>query len=558
MKLTKKLSKKLSKKQRETLTLILTLAVLVFVALNSNLFFLRLDLTENKTYSLSQVSRNLFREIEEEVTITYYLSDRLRTRAPETQQIVDLLTEYEAFSRGAIDVRIIDPALAGVTAEAENFGVVPQQIQVVEQDQQSFAVVYTGIVISHLEESTALPVVFEPEAIEYEVTSAIRNLVEDRTNVVGVLLDQPGASLQQNYQLLTSRLTRNYEIRPIEPGEEIPPDVRSLIVIGGSGLDEYALFEIDQYIMSGGTVLFAYDPIRVNVQQGLFAFSPEEQPIIDFLEHYGVRPRRELVLDTNNRRIPIQVPQGPLLVQRLEPYPPWVSVLGSSANPEHPITARFSGLDLYWPSPLDLVGEAEQMTVLLESSQESWTMEGPYMIDPVEPFGMTQGRAEGTGNYVLAVALSGSFDSYFATMALPPRPGEQEPLLPGTTSVDSARLVVVGDSEFAGSYTQFTDSRYNIVFLENALGWLANDEDLLSIRTRAVRDVRLNAIQDPQVRAGVATFAELFNVLMMPLLVVAAGIGRFFFRRRRAQLGLAAASVASAAAGAAESKEEQE
>jgi gliding-associated putative ABC transporter substrate-binding component GldG len=532
---------KLSKKQRETATLILTLAVLVFVALNSNLFFLRLDLTENKTYSLSRVSRNLFREIEEEVTITYYLSDRLRTRAPETQQIVDLLTEYEAFSRGAIDVRIVDPTAAGVTAEAENFGVVPQQIQVVEQDQQSFAVVYTGIVISYLEDSTALPVVFEPEAIEYEVTSAIRNLVEDRTNVIGILLDQPGASLQQNYQLLTSRLTRNYEIRPIEPGEEIPPDVRTLIVIGGSGLDEYALFEIDQYIMSGGTVLFAYDPIQVNVQQGLSAFSPEEQPIIDFLAHYGVRPRRELVLDTYNRRIPIQVPQGPMLVQRLEPYPPWVSVLGSSANSEHPITARFSGLDLYWASSLDLVGEEDQVTVLLESSQESWTMEAPYMIDPIEPFGMMEGRAEGSGNYVLAAALSGSFDSYFDTMALPPRPGDEEPVIPDATSVDSARLVVVGDSEFAGNYTQFTESQYNIVFLENALGWLANDEDLLSIRTRAVRDVRLNAIQDPEVRDGVATFAELFNVFVMPLLVVVAGIGRFFFRRRRAQLGVAPA-----------------
>ncbi|MFP4431875.1 MAG: GldG family protein, partial [Spirochaetaceae bacterium] len=217
-----KLTTKLSKKQQETVTLILTLAVLVFVALNSNLFFLRLDLTENKTYSLSPVSRNLFREIDEEVTITYYLSERLRSRAPETQQIVDLLTEYEAFSRGAIDVRIVDPGAAGVTDEAENLGVVPQQIQVVEQDQQSLAVVYTGVVISYLDESTALPVVFEPEAIEYEVTSAIRNLVEDRTNVVGILLDQPGASLEQNYQLLTSRLTRNYEIRPVEPGEEIP------------------------------------------------------------------------------------------------------------------------------------------------------------------------------------------------------------------------------------------------------------------------------------------------------------------------------------------------
>lgn len=551
---------KLSKKQRETITLLLTVAILVFVALNSNLYFLRLDLTENKTYSLSRVSRNLFREIPEEVTITYYLSDRLRSRAPETQQIVDLLTEYEAFSRGAIDVRIVDPTVTGTTAEAENFGVVPQQIQVVEQDQASFAVVYTGIVISYLDDFTTLPVVFEPEAIEYEVTSAVRNLVEDRTNVVGILLDQPGARLQENYQMLTSRLTRNYEIRAIQPGEPVPPDVRALLVIGGSRLDEAALYRLDQYIMTGGRILFAYDPVQVNVQQGLFALSPEEQPMIDFLAHYGVRPRRELVLDEYNRRIPIQVPQGGLLVQRLEPYPPWVSVLGSSANSDHPITARFSGLDLYWPSPLDLLGQEEQISVLLESSQDSWVMEAPYMIDPVEPFGMMQGRAEGTGDYVLAAALSGEFESYFAGRPIPETPGASgapgqpaadvgEPIL----STDDARLVVVGDSEFAGNYMQFTDSRYNLVFLENALGWLTNDEDLLSIRTRAVRDVRLNAIQDLAVRARVATFAELFNVIVMPLLVIAAGVARFVFRRRRAQLGVPAAGRVDSSG-----KEEQE
>ena len=534
---------KLSKKQRETITLVLTIAILVFVALNSNLFFLRLDLTENKAYSLSRVSRNLFREIPEEVTITYYLSDRLRSRAPETQQIVDLLTEYEAFSRGAIDVRIVDPTVTGTTAEAENFGVVPQQIQVVEQDQASFAVVYTGIVISYLDDFTTLPVVFEPEAIEYEVTSAVRNLVEDRTNVVGILLDQPGATLQENYQMLTSRLTRNYEIRQVQPREPVAPDIRALLVIGGSRLDEVALYYLDQYIMTGGRVLFAFDPVRVNVQQGLFAMSPEEQPIIDFLAHYGVRPRRELVLDEYNRRIPIQVPQGALLVQRLEPYPPWVSVLGSSANSDHPITARFSGLDLYWPSPLDLLGREEQISVLLESSQDSWVMEAPYMIDPVEPFGMMQGRAEGTGDYVLAAALSGDFESYFAGRPIPDTPSPSgvpgQPAAAGepVLSTEGARMVVVGDSEFAGNYMQFTDSRYNLVFLENALGWLTNDEDLLSIRTRAVRDVRLNAIQDLALRARVATFAELFNVIVMPLLVIAAGVARFVFRRRRAQLG---------------------
>ncbi len=515
---------RLTRKGKETITLLLTLGVLLFVVLNSTVYFTRWDLTEDKTFTLSGVSRRLFREIPEEVTITYYLSSNLNARAPETQHIADILGEYEAFSRRRIDVRIVDPAATGTVQEAENLGVVPQQIQVVEENEQSFAVVYSGIVISYLDRYHTLPLVFDPAGIEYEVTSAIRNLVEDRTNVVGILIDQPGATLQQNFQILTGRLQRSYEIRPIEAEDPIPPDVRALLVIGGANLNTQALAEIDRYLMTGGGVLFAYDPVVVNVEQGLFAYSPEEQPIIDYLTHFGVTPRRELVLDESNRRIPIQVPQGQLLIQRLEPYPPWVSVLGSAADRNHPITARFSGLDLYWPSTFDITDHQESITVLLESSQESWIMEGPYMIDPIEPFGMTRGRDDGVGNYPLALAVSGSFERYFA----------EEGAVPADSSTDRLRMVVVGDSEFPSDYMQYTDARGNLVFLESALGWLANDEELLTIRTRGVRDLRLNAIEDPLLRARVATFAELFNMVMMPLLVVALGVIRFVLRRRRA------------------------
>ena len=141
----------MTRKTREIVTGVLTVGIVVLVALNSTLFFFRLDLTENKAFTISEVSRNLVSEIPQQVSITYYISDRLRNRAPETQHIVDILNEYAAYARGTITVDVVDPQKKGMTDRVEELGVVPQQIQVIEQDEQSLARVYSGIVINYLD-----------------------------------------------------------------------------------------------------------------------------------------------------------------------------------------------------------------------------------------------------------------------------------------------------------------------------------------------------------------------------------------------------------------------
>ncbi|MFW5785721.1 MAG: GldG family protein [bacterium] len=522
------------KRAQEIVSLILVIAIIVAVVLNSAIYFLRLDLTETRVFSISEVSRNLFQEIPEEVNITYYLSDRLRQRAVETQQIVDILNEYAAHSRGTITVDVVDPQAAGITSQVENLGVVPQQIQVIEEDQQSLAVVYTGIVISYLDQSETLPVVFDPAALEYELSSTIRNLVQGTSDVVGLLIGSEDEEVSQFYQALQQNLSRSLELRRVEQGEAIPPDISALFVLGGSDLDEVDLYHIDQYVMNGGKALFAVDGVDVDYLRTFQATVPDEWPIFDLLESYGVGVRQELVLDTSNRRIPVRRALGNANVQSLEPYPHWVSVTGPGANPDNPITARFAGLDLYWPSPLTVLPEAEEKaSILLESSRESWLMEEPFVIDPQQATVFQRDAAETRGAHVLAVALSGSFTSHFEGREIPTRDGVDAGGGETVPSVDQNRMIVIGDSDFATDLLQFTESRYNIAFLENLAEWLSNEEDLLQIKTRATRDLRLNAIQEPAVKARVATFAEIFNVVMVPLAVIAFGVFRFWRRRER-------------------------
>jgi ABC-type uncharacterized transport system involved in gliding motility auxiliary subunit len=125
----------MDKKKQEIMLFILVLGVIVFAAFNSMRFFFRIDMTRNKAFTISEVSKSLFKEIPEKVHITYFLSDKLNKVAPEPGQITDLLHEYAAFSRGKIEVAVVDPAAANLTGQAENMGVVPRPMRVVEKNE---------------------------------------------------------------------------------------------------------------------------------------------------------------------------------------------------------------------------------------------------------------------------------------------------------------------------------------------------------------------------------------------------------------------------------------
>ena len=519
-------------RRRTILLTALSLILALFLVFNSALFFTRIDLTEGGAYSISAVSRELFREIDDRVHIDYYLSDRLRSRAAEVEQIADILYQYAAFSRGKIGVNVIDPAAADITQQVESAGILPRQIQVIEQDQQSLAIVYSGIVISYLDRTEVLPFVIQPTTIEYQLTSAVKALLEDMSTRIAILVGDERRSLEQNYGPLRSQLMQHYEIIQVFPGERIPTDSAALIVLGATALDKDELYPLDQYLMRDGRVFLAVDAINVNVDLSFFAYAVGALPIFDILSHYGVEITPQLVADSYNLRVPSQQQsEGDIVIQRLVSYPYWITVLGASVNAEHPLTARFSGLDLFWASPISIVDNTPgRITPLLYSSPESWLItDEPFTTDPsqalvVEFLGSQAERSE----YLLGTIIQGAFESYFGEAPEQYRDAE----VPHLSATPEGRLVLISDSDFIGPVAQFTQSAHNYTFIENVVGYLVNDEELIAIQTRANRDVRLNAIPEVERRLTITSRAILVNVLLIPLAVAIFGIVRFLRRRK--------------------------
>ncbi len=523
------------KKKAEILISIMVVAIAVFLSLNTNRFFYRIDLTENKIYSISRVSRMLFQEIPDQVYITYYISDKLKSLYNFPSQIEDLLNEYAAYSRGKIKVAIQDPVKTGDISRAEALGVYPQQIEVVERDERSYAKVYSGIVIQYLDRHETIPVAARPESLEYDLTSRIRKIVINEERVIGILLGDDDKNFRKDFGRLKADLSSDFTVRELERGKDIPDDVSILFVFGNKDLDEFDLFPIDQFIMKGGRALFAVEGVQIDFYRGLAASKMEESPLLDMLKTYGVEVKRELVLDKycQNFRIPRQI-FGQIMWEILNKYPYWITVAGQFVNMDNPITARFSGLDLYWASPLKLI-EYENVTGqwLIRTTPEAWTVKERFETNPERAGILLMMDHETSGQYILAAGLSGIFSSFFVNKQIPGRAGEEmgwNEIIPKSSD---ARLIIIGDADFASDIYQYTDAVYNMSFVSNSAEWLSNSEDLLEIKTKVSKDMRLNKIQEPERRARSALFTQLFNLVFIPMLVIIFGLVRFFYRRKK-------------------------
>ncbi|MDR2376161.1 MAG: GldG family protein [Treponema sp.] len=519
----------------------LSLTILALCFLLSRRIWFRLDLTRDRSHTLSAVSRNLRNEIPsgEELRITYYISGRLASMYPMPAEIEDILREYASWSGGSIRVNLRDPTGADTAAEAERLGVLPQQIATVEQDQAGVATVYTGIVIEYLDRYDTLPVVFSLNTLEYDITSRIRALLRGSERQIGVLVGDAYRSWDTHYQPLASALSQaGYRVRLFGAGEEIPSSLPALLVLGGAeDLDEWSLYRIDHYIQNGGKVFFALEGVFVDSEGGLEARVIEDRGLLAMVSFYGATVQPELALDRNARTLQyqLQAPNGSLQFRTVL-YPHWFGILAENTNAAHPVTADFSGLDLYWPSHLALTPpQSVEAEILVTGTPEGWALSGDFATNPETAYRMEE--TENRGQMIFALSLSGTFPSWFSGVAKPEREGSSGELPDLPAAALPSRIIVVSDTDMAGDLLNYTLADYNLDFLVKALDWLGNDDELIAIRGRSGRIGRLDGIVDPVRKRAAMSFAQGLNVVFLPLALIGAGILFAWKRGKKAGRG---------------------
>ncbi|MDR1899481.1 MAG: GldG family protein [Treponema sp.] len=519
---------------------VLTIAALALAILVTGRLWFRVDLTRNKAYTLSEVSRKLCGEIADQVRITYFVSDRLAAIHPMPGEIEDLLREYAAASRGKIRFMVRDPAKANMIEAVESVGIQSRQIEIVEKDEASVATVYSGVLIEYLDRAEVLPVVFAPDTLEYDVSSRIGSLIRDRERELGVIVGDSYRQWNNEYGYAAQIFQQaGYRVRLINPGDEIPDTLPVLLVLGGAEeLDHWALYRIDRYLQGGGRIIFALESVYVNSAGGFEARAVNDGGLLEMVASYGAALRKELVLDRSANTIRYETVSGGGMRQiNITRYPLWIGIIPENGNAAHPVSAYFRGADLFWASPVELTPPpGVEGEFLFTSTETAWTMKDTFSVGPDTPWLLEQNAGEAGEKKIMAAALSGTFPSYFRDKPKPEREGAELPELPAAAV--PSRIIVVGDTDLASVFIQYTQDGRNLDFLLQAADWMGNDDDIIGIRSRETGTGRLDRIIDPVKKAGAAGWARILNMVLVPLLVIGAGL--FFAWKRRTGAGVSA------------------
>jgi len=497
----------------------------------------------------------VFASLEEPVQLTVFITpDSLPEELQEVPQTIEKVAqEFEAESGGKFRYEIVDPDAPGSGVSRDmlinTYGLYPISASLFSRESYYLhMLLQIGDEVQLLYTTGSL----SEADIRSELDASLKRAAPGFLKTVGLWLPdlQPQPSPfggtnppLSSWSLLQEQLRQNYTVTPVDlSAGRVPGDVDVLVLVAPQGLTEQEMFAVDQYLMRGGAVVALAGSYALAQQQYSTEILVEALPdnLNDLLAHYGVQVEGAMVLDPRNEPFPIQVQRqvaGMAVIEIQEqPYPYFVDVRSQSMSREHRIVSNLPAVTLHWASPL-IIDEARnqgrEVDVLLFSSEESWLRTEVDVQPDIQLYPEHGFPLEGEQKaWPLAVAIRGSFDSYFADKSSPFEAGESltstvdVPLGTIEASPDSSRLVVIGSAEFIDDVVldlsrNLSADRYlyNLQLVQNAVDWSVEDDDLLGIRSRGTYARLLNDLD-----RGQHTFWEGLNYALMLISLVAIGV----------------------------------
>jgi ABC-type uncharacterized transport system involved in gliding motility auxiliary subunit len=434
----------------------------------------RWDLTENKRNSVSPQTIQVLRTLKAPVSaIAFFRSD-----TPGKKTAEDLFAQYATYSGGKFTWRLEDTDRA--PALAREYGV------------ESYG---TVVLLGGSPGQTRTEKVLDAE--EEKLTNAIVKITRAGKRVIYMLKGhgerEIGVTDRAGFSQAKEQMDKaNYEVKELFLARDPKiPDDAAIVIVPGPRTDLFPqeLAALDNYIARAGKVFFMTVPFQAPTT-------------VKYLSKYGIVVAEDVVIEVN--------PVGQLFG-----VGPLVPVVGQ--YDPHPITKDMGGVMTLFPltrsvAPAKALPKGIQASPLAQTSRQSW---GETDKNVFQTGKATPDPSEKTGP--LAVAVVATVDAQPDPKADPADVAKKAP---------KARLVVVGTADFASN--QFLGAQGNRDFFLNVVSWLAEEEDLISIRAK---DAKQNPV--------VLTSAQSTLVLGLPLLVLPGAVMicgiAVIVRRRRAR-----------------------
>ena len=527
--------------------------IAIVVALNylAYFFFVRLDLTEGKAYSISESTKSVLADLEDPVNAELFMSKELPSQLITVRdELVDKLKEFEVYSKGKFQLKITDPGDDAEIKERAQSLMVPEfDVQVTEKSELSVRKVFMGLALSYGDKNESIPQLYDPTTLEYEVTSRLVRLTIAEKPKIGFFNGFFQTSEQQQppaYTAMQQFLGGQeglYEMVEIDAQKDrkLPDGLKGLIICGAFGMSDSLKYSIDQFLLGGGQVIIAMDPImEINQQMGLQQAYPSLPTIEDQLEKYGLRLDKKLIFDEQCGQASFR--SGPFVLR--QEYQLWPAITPEGFNKDVAAVAKQSMLTMPWCCPLEKVEvEGSIIKELARTSSESYLLSSPFDLKPDQDWEFLKTTSERSGPFTVAMLVEGAIPTAFpggppAAQAPPPAEGEDpqvslDPVFDAATQLKAAngggRLVVMTSTR-ALSDTFLQQFQDNILFLVNVVDSLLLDDRLMNIRSAQVTQRPLHQLDPPKQQ-----FYRWLIVLGVPVLLVLFGLLLWFLRGKRRQ-----------------------
>jgi len=545
---------RLSRKGQLYRNLRLGTVMIVAIAVVANLFgnYIpgRLDLTSERLYTLSDGTKAILRDLDDVVTITFFVSNELPPQVQLVERDVsDVLRDFRRYGRGNVQVIRKHPDQSeDARQEAQQLGVTAVQFNVVRQEELQVKQGWLGLAVQYAGESEVIPFVGDYRTLEYQLATNAWRLTRARTPKVAFISGH-GEKTQTDYGAFGRELGRTYEVTSIDLSSDsarLGPDLDAIIVAGPKqAMDARSRQMLQEYLQRDGRLFYLAEGVDVNLQYLFASELPDSARNVSQL--FGVGTDPNLVFDLRSSES-IQVPGQ--VFNYVVAYPFWLRALPAE---EHPITKNLNSVVLPWASTLDTVPrlEGRQFTPLLVTSPYAAYQQGNFEIRPETDFPYDRSVLR---QHLLAVAVQGAVRAGVAggpaAEALESSTdADAEGAAVGvadTTAADSAsarssarligreafsgplrgRAVVVGDSDFL--MDQFLrGTPEGAIFALNALDWLTQTDALLGIRSKQPTPRPLVFESNLEMQA-----VKYLNLIGVPLAFIILGVVRLFRRRR--------------------------
>lgn len=435
-------------KSRKKINIVLINFLLGIVALNVLLYFypsLKIDISKDKIHSLSPTTKNIIKKLDDVVNVKVILSSNLPI---ETKTAVDklkaILDEFSRINRDKLIVSYIDP---DKNKEASNLvsslGIMPIQFNSIKKDKLEIQNGYMAIVVNYGQKNQVLNL--DLQNMEYILVSGIKRILTDKIKTVAIY------GKDEDLKYFKQYLSKDYTIYDVDIfAKEEWPNVDTLIITGlDKKLDEKTKTKIENWINDKKGLIVYLD--RVLVNDDLESSLIEKTGMEKILADLGMEIEDKLVLDLNSGTANFNTGNGIVMTQ----YQFWPLIKAENINNKLPVMSGIDTLQLAWASPIKV---NEPAKFLFTTTGVSQITDRIGDLSPMIKIGE----------------------------------GEKQVSVLGAINTDEGkRVALIADADMIKNNFIASNDR-NLYFALNLVDYFSADEELLAIRSKALRISTLN------------------------------------------------------------------